>query len=195
LRRLPRKLPLRRDFEFIRPESVSSFGAAGGHTSIISAASSSIASSNATDAAEDNRYSSATGAGDDGQPRLGHSIHQWQVNAIVDSLTDDEGAGDVDAALNKLEGRINQTQQTLKQSKVDTWVKSIRERMANGLYGDEKPRFPVDDSDEDEGSGGNGVDEFGVVMSSQPVDATEQNPTQGMFVDTKRASQIPVRER
>lgn len=189
LRRLPRKLPLRRDFEFIRPESVSSFGAAGGHTSIISAASSSIASSSATDVTEDNRHSSATGAGDDGHPRLGHSIHQWQVNAIVDSLTDDEGEGDVEAALNKLEGRINQTQHTVKRGKVDTWVKSIRERMANGLYGDEKPRFPVDDSDEDEGSGENEVDEFGVVRPSQPIDATEQNPAQGMFVDTKRASQ------
>jgi len=191
LRRLPRKLPLRRDFEFIRPESVSSFGAAGGHTSIISAASSSIASSNATDAAEDNRRSSATGAGDDGHPRLGHSIHQWQVNAIVDSLSDNEGEGDVETALNKLEGRINQTQETQKQSKVDTWVKSIRERMANGLYGDDRPRFPVDDSDEDEGSGENEVDEFGIVRPSKPIDATEQNPAQGMFVDTRRASRSP----
>ena len=184
LRRLPKKLPLRRDFEFVRPESVSSFGAAGGHTSIVSAASSSIASSNATDAAEDGRYSSASGAEDDGRPRLGHSIHQWQVNAIVDSLSDDEGGGDVETALNRLEGRINQTQQTLKRSKVDTWVKSIRERMANGLYGDEKPRFPVDDSDEGEGSSENEVDEFGVANTS----AMEQNPVQGMFVDTKRAS-------
>ena len=188
LRRLPRKLPLRREFEFVRPESVSSFGAAGGHTSIISAASSSIAS-NATDDAEDNRYTSATGAEDDEPPRLGRGIHQWQVNAIVDSLTDEEEAGDVDAALNRLEGRINQTQQVLKRSKVDTWVKSIRERMANGLYGDEKPRFPVDDSDEDEGSGENGVDEFGVVRSSQPVDPTEQTSMRGMSVDIKRASQ------
>lgn len=186
LRRLPRKLPLRRDFEFIRPESVSSFSAAGGHTSVISAASSSVASSNA----EDNR-SIATGAGDGGHPRLGHSIHQWQVNAIVDSLSDDEGEGNVETALNRLEGRINQSQQTLKRSKVDTWVKSIRERMANGLYGDEKPRFPVDDSDEDENSGENEVDEFGVVRSPQPADATEHNPAQGMTVDTKRASQSP----
>lgn len=186
LRRLPRKLPLRRDFEFIRPESVSSFGAAGGHTSVISAASSSVASSNA----EDTR-STATGGEDDEHPRLGHSIQQWQVNAIVDSLSDDEAEGNVETALNRLEGRINQSKQTLKQSKVDTWVKSIRERMANGLYGDEKPRFPVDESDEDEDSGENEVDEFGVVRSPQPTDATEQNPAQGMTVDTKRASQSP----
>ena len=189
LRRLPKKLPLRRDFEFVRPESVSSFSAAGGHTSIVSAASSSIASSNATDDPEDNGHTSATGTDDDDRPRLGRGIHQWQVNAIVDSLSDDEEAGDVDTALNKLEGRINQTQQTLKQSKVDTWVKSIRERMANGLYGDDKPRFPVDDSDEDEGSNENEVDEFGVVRSSQPVNATEQSPVQRMSIDTKRASQ------
>ena len=189
LRRLPRKLPLRRDFEFIRPDSVSSFGAAGGHASIISAASSSIASSNATDDAEDNRHTSATGTEDDGPPGLGHSIQQWQVNAIVDSLTDDEEAGDVEAALKRLEGRINRTQQTQKQGKVDTWVKSIRERMANGLYGDERPRFPVDDSDEDEGHGENEADEFGVVRPTKPVDAAEQNPVQRMSVDIKRASQ------
>jgi len=176
LRRLPRKLPLRRDFEFVRPESVSSLSAAGGHTSITSAASSSIAS-NATGDAED-----------DEQPQLGRGIQQWQVNAIVDSLSDDEETGDVDAALNRLEGRINQPQQVLKQSKVDTWVKSIRERMANGLYGDESSRFPVDDSDE-EGSGENEMDEFGVVRPSQPVDATESDLAQGTSADTKRASQ------
>jgi len=188
LRRLPRKLPLRREFEFVRPESASSFGAAGGHTSIISAASSSI-TSNAADDAEDKRNTSSTGAEDDEHPRLGRGIQQWQVNAIVDSLSDDEETGDVDAALNRLEGRINQPRQVLKQSKVDTWVKSIRERMANGLYGDEKPRFPVDDSDEDEGSGEGEVDEFGVVKSSQPTNATERGPVQGTFVDAKRSSQ------
>ena len=189
LRRLPKKLPLRREFEFVRPESVSSFSATGGHASIISAASSSIASSNATDDANGSRHASGTGTEDDDQPGLGRGILQWQVNAIVDSLSDDEDAGDVDAALNRLEGRINQTQRKLKQSKVDTWVKSIRERMANGLYGDEKPRFPVDDSDEDEGSGENKVDEFGVVGPSQPVNATEQHTVQRMSVDVKRASQ------
>lgn len=188
LRRLPKKLPMRRDFQFVRPESVSSFGAAGGHTSIVSAASSSIASSNITDGTENKRHTSASGVEDNGSPRLGRSIHQWQVNAIVDSLTDDEEAGDVDAALNRLEGRINQTQKVLKQSKVETWIKSIRERMANGLYGEEKPRFPVDDSDEDGSTGGNEVDEFGVVKSSQPNDATEQILAQRMSVDIKRAS-------
>ena len=176
LRRLPRKLPLRRDFEFVRPESVSSLSAAGAHTSVTSAASSSIASSNATGDAEDD------------EPQLGRGIQQWQVNAIVDSLSDDEEAGDVDAALNRLEGRINQPQQVLKQSKVDTWVKSIRERMANGLYGDEKSRFPMDDSDE-EGSGEHEVDEFGVVRPSQPADAMEPDLAQGTSADTKRASQ------
>ncbi|KAF9784580.1 ras GEF [Thelephora terrestris] len=169
LRRLPKKLPMRRDFQFVRPESVSSFGAAGAHTSVISAV-----------------YTTASGAEDEEHPRLGRGIQQWQVNAIVDSLTDDEEAGDVDAALNRLEGRINQTQQMVKQSKVETWVKSIRERMVNGLYGEEKPRFPMDDSDEDEGS--SEVDEFGVVKSL-PVNLPEKNPSQRMSLDTKRASQ------
>ena len=188
LRRLPKKLPLRRDFQFVRPESVSSFSAAGGRASVISAVSSSIASSNVTDDAENNRHTAASGAENDDRPRLGRSIHQWQVNAIVDSLTDDEEGGDVETALNRLEGRINQTQRVVKQSKVETWVKSIRERMANGLYGDEKPRFPMDDSDEDDGTD-EIVDEFGVVKSPQPIDATERNSVQRISVDIKRASQ------
>lgn len=178
LRRLPRKLPLRRDFEFVRPESVSSLSAAGAHTSITSAASSSIASSNATDDVEDSEH-----------PRLGRGIQQWQVNAIVDSLSDGEEAGDVDTALKRLEGRINQPQQMLKRSKVDTWVRSIRERMANGLYGDEKPRFPVDDSDEDENSGESELDEFGVIRPPQPAEGTERDLVQETPADTKRVSQ------
>ena len=82
----------------------------------------------------------------------------------------------MEMALNKLEGRINQTQQMQKQSKVDMWVKSIRERMANGLYGDNKLRFPVDNSDEDEGSGKNKADEFGIVRPSKPEELLNPCP-------------------
>ena len=100
-------------------------------------------------------------------------------NAIVDSLGKDDITRFLDEALNRLEEVTNQSLQALKQSKVDTWAKSIRERMANGLYGDEKPRFPVDDSDEDEGSGEGEADEFGVVRPSQPTNSTERGPVQG----------------
>ena len=71
--------------------------------SIISAASSSTAS-NATDDAMGSRHASGTGMEDDDQPGLGRGIREWQVNAIVDLLSDDEDVGDVDAALNRLEG-------------------------------------------------------------------------------------------
>ena len=81
---------------------VSSFSATGGHASIISAASSSTAS-NATDNTKGSRHTSGTGMEDDDQLGLGHGICQWQVNAIVDLLSDDEDVGNVDMVLNRLE--------------------------------------------------------------------------------------------
>lgn len=125
LRRLPRKLPMRRDFEFVRRSEVSSMGIVS-HNSMASGPSSSTPSSGG----------------------LGH-LAQWQINAIVDSLTDD-GEGDVDDALRRLEGQINPQKVQEKASKVDGWVRTIRERMAAGDYTNEEPRFPTDsDSDEE----------------------------------------------
>lgn len=79
---------------------------------------------------------------------IGGAIQQWQVNALVDSLSDDGEDGDIEAALRHLEGQINQDKQKAKQSKVDGWVQSIRERMANGLYGAERSRYPSDDEED-----------------------------------------------
>ncbi|KAL0952471.1 hypothetical protein HGRIS_006737 [Hohenbuehelia grisea] len=125
LRKPPRRLPLRRDFEFIRPVSVSSISALS-RDSIVSATSSSRQSSIA----------------------LGADIHQWQVNALVDSLSvDEEGGGNVDDALRRLEGQINPQKIQEKANKVDGWVRSIRERMAAGDYGDDEPRFSDDEDD------------------------------------------------
>ena len=125
LRRTPRKLPMRRDFEFVRRSEVSSMGIVS-HNSMASGASSSTPSSGG----------------------LGH-LAQWQINAIVDSLTDD-GQGDVDEALRRLEGQVNPQKMQEKASKVDGWVRTIRERMAAGDYTNEEPRFPTDsDSDEE----------------------------------------------
>lgn len=147
LRRVPRKLPLRRDFEFVRRslESLSSIEERV-RDSVASAASSSVASGSP-------------------EPELGPGIQQWQVNALADSLSDDEETGDVDAALRNLEGRISHAKQVVKQSKVDTWIKSIRDRMVTGNYGDERSRFPVDDEDND----GKGADEFGVLDDSSSI--------------------------
>ncbi|KIK95189.1 hypothetical protein PAXRUDRAFT_827250 [Paxillus rubicundulus Ve08.2h10] len=128
LRKPPRKLPLRRDFEFIRRsgESVSSMGI----RSRDSVASESSAAS--------------IGGG------LGNGIQQWQVNAIVDSLSDDGEDGGVEEALNRLEGQINPKRRKEKALKVDGWVRAIQERMAAGAFGDEHPRFFSEDDEEEE---------------------------------------------
>ncbi|KAF9235907.1 hypothetical protein BU15DRAFT_89388 [Melanogaster broomeanus] len=128
LRKAPRKLPLRRDFEFIRRsgESVSSMG---------------IRSRDSV--ASENSVVSAGGG-------LGNNIHQWQVNAIVDSLSDDGEDGGVDQALKRLEGQINPHRQKEKALKVDGWVRTIQERMAAGDFGNERPRFFEEDEEEEE---------------------------------------------
>ncbi|KAF8889083.1 hypothetical protein BD779DRAFT_1672040 [Infundibulicybe gibba] len=139
LRRLPRKLPMRRDFEFVRrSESVSSMGI----TSHISVAS---PSSSAT--------SSVAVVG------LGGNIQQWQVNAIPDSSSDDEEPGDAEAALRRLEGQINPQRQQERVWEVDNWIRTIQERMAAGDYSNEAPRFPGDDDDDDDGDDNNSEDD------------------------------------
>jgi hypothetical protein len=121
-----RKLPLRRDFEFApRPETVSSLGIVS-RASVVSGPSS---------------ISSLHG--------LGGNIQQWQMNALIDSLSDDEESGDAEAALRRLEGHISTERQQEKVSKVNGWVRHIRERLVTGDYEDEEPRFPLD-SDEEE---------------------------------------------
>lgn len=123
LRKPPRKLPLRRDFEFVRRETVSSMG-------IVTRESRSNASSVVSSP-------SATG--------FGGNIAQWQINSLIDSLSADEEAGDVEDALRRLEGQINPEKQQEKASKVDGWVRTMLERMVTGDYVDEKPRFLEDD--------------------------------------------------
>ncbi|KAF7297266.1 hypothetical protein MIND_00959800 [Mycena indigotica] len=127
LRQPVRRLPLRRDFEFVqRPDSVSSMGIqSAGHLSHVSGAS---------DA-----------------PINGGAISQWQMNALVDSLSDNGDAGDVEAALKALEGQIDKGKVQEKASKVNTWMKTMRERFLTGDYDDtEEPRYSDDDEDEEE---------------------------------------------
>lgn len=125
-----RKLPLRRDFEFApRPETVSSLGIVS-QASVISDPSSSSTSS-------------VRGLG---------TIQQWQMNALIDSLSDDEEEGDVEAALRRLEGHINPERQQEKTSKVNGWVRHIRDRLVNGDYENEQPRFPADSDEEGDGT-------------------------------------------
>ncbi|KXN85240.1 Guanine nucleotide exchange factor LTE1 [Leucoagaricus sp. SymC.cos] len=162
LKKPSRKLPLRRDFEFApRPETVSSLG-------IISRAS--VTSGPSTSSM------SSTSMG------IGGNIQPWQLNALIDSLSDDEETGDVEAALRSLEGHINPERQQEKTSKVNGWVRHIRERLANGDYGDEEPRFPIDsDEEEDMTSAGDQSTEQSTGQSSSTTPTSE--PTQLTLIE------------
>jgi Gdp/GTP exchange factor required for growth at low temperatures len=134
LRRLPRRLPLRRDFEFVNRnrESVSSIGFASQDESGASASNS-------------RRSSVLSGVLEAG---LGNTIQQWQVNALIDSISEDEDEGDVEDALRRLEGQMNPQKQRAKETKVDNWVRTIRDRLAAGDYGDEAPRYLFDEGED-----------------------------------------------
>ena len=137
----PRRLPLRRAFEFVNRnrESVSSMGFASQDGSGPSASNS-------------RRSSAVSGSAAEGG--LGNTIQQWQVNALIDSLSDEEeDEGDVEDALRRLEGQMNHQKQRAKETKVDNWVKTIRERLAAGDYGDEAPRYLSDGEEEPSDAG------------------------------------------
>jgi hypothetical protein len=135
LRRLPRRLPLRRDFEFVNRnrESVSSMGFASQDESGASVSNS-------------RRSSAVSGTLENG---LGNTIQQWQVNALIDSLSEDDDDGDVEDALRRLEGQMNPQRQRAKETKVDNWVRTIRDRLAAGDYGNEAPRYFSDEEDDE----------------------------------------------
>ncbi|TFY78533.1 hypothetical protein EWM64_g5480 [Hericium alpestre] len=151
LKKPTRRLPLRRDFEFVEHrDSVSSMGLTS-RDSLMSGQSSTV---------------SSAGGG------LGSTIQQWHLNALVDSLSDDEEAGDVEDALKRLEGDMNPQKQRAKESKVDHWVKTIRDRMDQGDYGHEEPRFSADISDDTGArntdiSGMSGTQSLGWYQSSE----------------------------
>ncbi|KAI6103929.1 hypothetical protein EDD16DRAFT_1715005 [Pisolithus croceorrhizus] len=165
LRKVPRKLPLRRDFEFVRRsgQSVSSMG---------------IRSRDSV-ASESSAVSSASVGG-----ALGTNIQQWQVNAIVDSLTDDGEGGGVEEALRRLEGQINPQRRKEKALKVDGWVRAIQERMAAGDFGDEQPRFFDEDDDDDEDEDDYVIDqhETGSVLQNVQLDDTANSGTPSRVV-------------
>ncbi len=135
LKKLSRRLPNRRDFEFVRhsTDTVSSMGIRA-HDSVLSGGSSVVSSISVS-------------ASPELEPVQAGPIHGWQMTALVDSLSDDEEVGDVEAALRRLEGQINQDQQRAKQSKVDGWVQSIRDRLQAGQFGTDRRRYSSDEED------------------------------------------------
>ncbi|KAI6011338.1 hypothetical protein EDC04DRAFT_2959174 [Pisolithus marmoratus] len=149
LRKAPRKLPLRRNFEFVRRsgQCVSLTGIrlrdpVGSESSAVSSAS--------------------VGG------RLGTNIQQSQVNAIVNSLTDDGGDSGVEEALQRLEGQINPQRRKEKALKVDGWVRAIQKRMAAGDFGDDQPRF-FDEDEDNEGEDDYIIDQHETESSLQDV--------------------------
>ncbi|KAI5119558.1 hypothetical protein M0805_005622 [Coniferiporia weirii] len=145
-----KRLPNRRDFEFVHRsvDSVSSMG-------IISRGSVALSEHVGS---ERSSYSSPRGG-------LGPTLQQWQVNALIDDLSDDgNDPGDAEAALRRLEGQINYKQQKHKEAKVDGWVRTIQERMAAGDFGHEQTRNLSDD----EGDGYESEDDYGMENSRAP---------------------------
>ncbi|PPR05048.1 hypothetical protein CVT24_010195 [Panaeolus cyanescens] len=124
LRKPMRKLPMRRDFEFVRRSEVSSMGIVS-HESLT--LRDSISSSN--------HSGSATSSGGGGGPR---PIQRWQMKSLQQTFeemsNDEDDKGDVEAALRRLEGQINPKIQQENAEKVDGWVKTLQERMAKGDY-------------------------------------------------------------
>jgi Gdp/GTP exchange factor required for growth at low temperatures len=161
LRREIRRLPLKKGFEFVRRsvDSMSSFGI-GKHDSVASLASA--------------------------EPEIGGPVQEWQVNALVDSLSDDEEAGDVEAALRNLEGRISHVKQMVKQ--VDNWIHSICDRLINGDYGDEQLRFPPDDQDSEDQTSENSGRGFGDLNGDPDSDHLSSPASTSYAEDPPRAS-------
>ncbi|KAG6844232.1 hypothetical protein H0H87_008645 [Tephrocybe sp. NHM501043] len=157
LRRPPKKLPTRREreFEFVRRDTVSSMGF------------------NSRDSAASGSSDQNSNENEDKGPILGGGVAQWQLNALIDSLSDDEEKGDVEDALKRLEGQINPMKQQEKASKVDGWVRTIRERLAAGDYSDEQPPFSDDSDEEDCGDSHNlSSDSFDQDSASVQHDGT-----------------------
>ncbi len=111
-RRGPKRLPTRRDFEFIHRSA---------SPSVISHQSrnrSSTSSHNSSDSASERQY--IVGAG---------GIQAWHLD-FIDS--DDEEPGDVEAAMRRLEGQIDKDRQKHKEVKVDGWLRQVKKRLDNG---------------------------------------------------------------
>lgn len=110
-RRGPKRLPNRRDFEFVHrsasPSEVS-------HQS----KNRSSTSSHNSDSASEKQY--IVGAG---------GIQAWHLDFIE---SDDDEPGGVEAAMRRLEGQIDKDRQKHKEVKVDGWLRQVKKRLENG---------------------------------------------------------------
>lgn len=110
------------------------------------------------------------------------------MNAIVDSLSDEEETGDVNAALRRLEGWINTAEVVVKQSKIDGWVRLIHGRLAAGDYGDEPALYPMSDPEletEDYGEARHSVASTGSRVDDMPRSSRYDS-------ESSNASSVPI---
>ncbi|KAJ3992192.1 hypothetical protein F5050DRAFT_1580010 [Lentinula boryana] len=183
MRRPPRRLPLRREFEFLeRPETVSSMG--------IISRSSIVSASSASEQSTTSHTSSSSAAGG-----LGAGIQQWQMNALKDSLMDDEEPGDVEDALKRLEGQVNPQKQQEKTSKVNGWVKTIRERLAAGDYSDEEPMYSDEDEEGDQHEGPSEPESSSSQVAQSVISPTPASPETSLLDADSGTARTPVKER
>ena len=171
LRKPLRKLPLRRDFEFVRRSEVSSMG---------------IISHESLRDSVDSNHSEASPSS---SPGCG-PIRRWQMKSlqrIFDSSSNDSGdKGDVEDALRRLEGQINPKVLQEKAEKVDGWVRTMQQRLADGDYDDERSVF----SEEEVENFIDELDPFASDPNTQPVPPEEDNEAD----DALSASTIVVNQ-
>ncbi|KAG9110667.1 hypothetical protein FRC07_008169, partial [Ceratobasidium sp. 392] len=139
VRRPPRRLPNRRDFEFAtaRTDSVSSI-----------AAPSSVPSIPSVQSASDPTTPDHTGPAG--------PIQSWQIDFLNEDSEDGKGgAGDAEAALQRLEGQIDAEEQRLRDMKVDKWLKRVQDlslqRREGGVLDLGALGVNFDDEDEEDG--------------------------------------------
>ena len=162
LRKPLKKLPLRRDFEFVRRSEVSSMGIVSHHESL-----------------RDSVSSTHSEVSPSSSPERG-PIRRWQMKTLqrtFDSSSNDSGdKGDVEDALRRLEGQINPKVLQEKAEKVDGWVRTMQQRMADGDYDDDRSIFSEEEVE-------NFIDELDPLASDpdiQPeaaVPPVEANPS------------------
>ncbi|KIY44884.1 ras GEF [Fistulina hepatica ATCC 64428] len=172
LRQPTRKLPLRRDFEFVRRDSVSSMG---------------FSLRDSMDSAA--HLSRTSSAGGEEDVTTG-PIQPWHMSALADSLSDDEEAGDVETALRRLEGQVS-PQIKDKASKVHVWVESIKKRHEDGEYIDDMPRDSIDDLDDAERESDTEGDDTSITSHDAAAPLTPGSEQDVAFATTSIATHSP----
>ncbi|KAF8512938.1 hypothetical protein BU17DRAFT_53758 [Hysterangium stoloniferum] len=124
VRRLPRRLPLRREFQFVRRSiaSVSSMGIRSHSSPDSSVRSGSPMSQRSI--VSTMRHSIADDDDEHVGRPVGKEYYAWQVGLISD---DEDEAGDAEAALRRLEGQIDLDRQREKEMKVGRWLRTARQ--------------------------------------------------------------------